>query len=124
MVRSFIEPIATLGNPATRDNLYADVLEAAMIETGIISSFASPLFVTTMLVYSNDPEFLKLDEDLQNIAHYLFYMQLSQTFLQFFVTFVPYYKFAGTTSWARYNRIMPYFHYWFLLVIFYVYPFL
>ena len=54
MLRSFREMHTDIENPATNGNCFADVLEAAMIITGIINSFASPLFVTSVLIFSGD----------------------------------------------------------------------
>ena len=77
-----------------------------------------------MLIFTGDEEYLKLNEDVQHIAHVMFYLQLIQTIFCFFCTFVEYYKFDGPNSWMRYNKIMPYFHFCFTRAIFYVFPFI
>ena len=77
-----------------------------------------------MLVYTNDPEFLKLDEDIEHLARVLFYLQLTQTVMVLFSTFVDYYKFEGPNTWIAYNKTMPYVHFVFVRAIFYVFPFI
>lgn len=91
--------------------------------TGIISSFSCPLFVTSMLIFSHDPAFDALSDDIKDIAMIFFYLQVVQTLICVLLVFVPNYVFDPPTDWRGYNTTVPYIHYYSVIVIFYGFPF-
>ena len=76
-----------------------------------------------MLVFSHDPEFDALSDEIKQMTKIFFYLQVVQTIICVLLPFVPYYVFSPPEDWRRYNKRMPYIHYYAVIVIFYGFPF-
>ena len=96
------------------------MLEVQMILMGIICTFQSPLFVTSFLM--TEDLFLKLDDNIKFFMRILFYAQLTQTLMAYWCAFVRFNIFRGRDTPHLYNKYMPYFHYTFQWIIFYIIP--
>ena len=77
-----------------------------------------------MIVFRDDAAYTSLSDDIKQYCWYLLYVQASQTFIIFFVTFTPYNIVRQFENWTTYNNYMRYVHYWATFVIFYIFPML
>ena len=93
-----------------------------MILIGIINSFSCPTFVTMAIIGLKNSAYEELPDDIKECCWYLLYLQVSQTVMIFFVTFVPYNIVRQFESWITYNDYMRYVHYYATFGIFYIFP--
>lgn len=63
------------------------MLENNLIIIGILSSFFAP-WITTALIVKEDG-YARLDDDIKYLTHVLFWLQMSQVLVSYYLTFIP-----------------------------------
>ena len=115
-VRAFKRTTFEIENPATGDSSDADVLEANMLTIGIFCSFFAPLLTTTFIM--EEDNFNLLEEDTRMFVNIMWWMQCTQVFITFYVTFVPFYLFRWADTPYFFNKYMGYGHVTLTMILF------